>query len=206
MKFDKKLTVPRQILTMMLAIILASLFVPVGVHADPDTAAHQLFLPLVSKADVATASNPSCQLNEQEKRLEELLRNHADQQRPTLTCNPILAAVARAHAEEMGRRAYFNHTNPDGYGPNYFVRQAGYVLPSGYSQENNGNNIESIGAGPNNADGMWDAWMNSDKHTTHLLATGSFFVDQTDYGIGFAQVPGSPYQFYWVFISARPGP
>lgn len=206
MKFDKKLTVPRQILTMMVAIILASLFVPVGVHADPDTAAHQLFLPLITKADVATASNPTCQLNDQEKRIEELLSSHADQQRPQLRCNPILAQVARAHAEEMGRRAYFNHTNPDGYGPNYFVRQAGYVLPSSYSQENNGNNIESIGAGPNNADGMWDAWMHSDKHTTHLLAKGSFFVDQTDYGIGFAQVPGSPYQFYWVFISARPGP
>ena len=206
MKFGKKLAVPRQILTMMVAIILASLFVPVDVHADPDTAAHQLFLPMVAKADVATASNPTCQLNDQEKRLEELLRSHADQQRPQLTCNPILAAVARAHAEEMGRRAYFNHTNPDGYGPNYFVQQAGYVLPSSYSQEANGNNIESIGAGPNNADGMWDAWMKSDKHSTHLLAKGSFFTDQVDYGIGFAQVPGSPYQFYWVFISARPGP
>ena len=98
-----------------------------------------------------------------------------------------------------------DHVNPDGQGPNYLVRSAGYQLPSEYSTEVNGNNIESIGAGAGDADGMWNAWMASNKHVTHILGKTSFFAEQIDYGIGFAQVPGSPYQYYWVFISSKPG-
>lgn len=146
-----------------------------------------------------------CQLNEQEKQIEELLRTHSDQQRTILTCSPILAIIARGRAEDMGRRSYFRHVNPDGFGANYLVRQVGYILPNSYGQAPESNNIESIGAGPNNAIGMWDAWMKSSKHRSHLLGEASFFAEQVDYGIGFAQTPGSPYQYYWVFISARQG-
>lgn len=193
-------------LVAVLLLVLVSWLHPIRVHADPGNSGSQLFLPLVTKSDTVAASESSCQLNAQEKRIEELLRNHPEQGRVKLTCHPILASVARARAEDMGRRAYFAHVNPDGHGANYLVRQAGYVLPSSYSQEANGNNIESIGAGPGNSDGMWDAWMKSSKHNTHLLGKTSFFAEQVEYGIGFAQVPGSPYEFYWVFISARPGP
>lgn len=197
---------PRQSLLVTLILVLITCLVPVRVYADPDTEVHQLFLPMVTKTEVIPASEPACQLNDQEKRIEELLLSHAEQQRPSLACDPILASVARARAQDMGQRAYFAHVNPDGHGPNYLVSQAGYVLPTTYSQEVNGNNIESIGAGPADADGMWNAWMVSEKHTTHLLAKTSFFAEQIEYGIGFAQVPGSPYQYYWVFISARVGP
>ncbi|MEZ4730066.1 MAG: CAP domain-containing protein [Caldilineaceae bacterium] len=200
------LQLPRQLVFVTLILVLITCFIPTHVHADPESGAHQLFLPVVTKTEVVTASEPACQLNDQEKRIEELVIAHPEQQRSSLTCNPKLASVARARAEDMGRRAYFAHVNPDGQGPNYFVRQTGYVLPDFYSQETNGNNIESIGAGPGDADGMWNAWMKSEKHTTHILGKTSFFAEQVEYGIGFAQVPGSPYQFYWVFISARPGP
>lgn len=192
-------------LLVTLIVVLGTTLASVRVYADPANGAYQLFLPVVTKTEVSPAS-ASCQLNDQEKRIEALLTSHAEQQRPSLTCNPILASVARGRAQDMGQRAYFAHVNPDGHGPNYLVRQAGYVLPNSYSQENNGNNIESIGAGPGDADGMWNAWMVSEKHTTHLLGVTSFFAEQIEYGIGFAQVPGSPYQYYWVFISARVGP
>jgi uncharacterized protein YkwD len=196
----------RQGLAAILASVLISWFAPIDAYADPENEAHQLFLPVVTKTEVVVASETPCQLNTQEKRIEELLRTHAEQQRSTLTCDPVLASVARARAEDMGRRAYFAHVNPDGLGPNYFVRQGGYVLPNNYSQEPGGNNVESIGAGPNNADGMWDPWMKSEKHSTHLLGKNSFYAEQVEYGIGFAQVPGSPFEYYWVFISARRGP
>ncbi len=189
-----------------LATVLVTCFVPARVYADPTVDEHQVFLPIVTNVDVSPASEPACQLNDQEKRIEELLRGHSEQQRTTLSCNPTLASVARARAEDMGQRAYFAHVNPDGHGPNYLVRQAGYVLPDGYSQELNGNNIESIGAGPDAADTIWDSWMGSEKHNTHLLGKTSFFAEQVQYGIGFAQVPGSPYQYYWVFISAPVSP
>lgn len=195
----------RQMFLPLLIIALLAWGLPTTAYAEPGDSASQIFLPIVAMTERVTAS-AACELNEWEKRIEELVKTHGEQQRPGMTCNPLLASVARARAEDMGRRAYFNHVNPDGQGPNYFARQAGYVLPASYSQELNGNNIESIGAGPDNADSMWNAWMSSSKHTTHLLGKSSFFAEQVEYGIGVVQVPGSPYQYYWVFISARQGP
>ncbi|MBX3015728.1 MAG: hypothetical protein KF832_29685 [Caldilineaceae bacterium] len=195
----------RQSLATILVVVTLVCLMPDKVYADPLAQEHHLFLPLVLTGPSVQASETVCQLNEQEQRLDELFRTHAEQQRTSLTCNAKLTAVARARAEDMGRRAYFNHVNPDGHGPNYLVRQAGYVLADGYGQELTSNNIESIGAGPNGADSMWNAWMGSEKHSTHLLGKTGFFAEQIEYGIGFVQVPGSPYQYYWVFISARPG-
>jgi uncharacterized protein YkwD len=183
-------------------ILLNSLFVPIAAHAEPG-ADYTVFLPVVA-GKVAQPTAAACDLNEQEKRMEALLLQTPNQGRSSLVCDPILSAVARARAEDMGRRAYFSHVNPDGQGPNYLARQAGYVLPADYSTEVNGNNIESIGAGPADGDGMWNGWMQSSKHTTHILGQNDFFAAQSDYGIGFAQVPGSPYQYYWVFISSKP--
>lgn len=190
------------LLLCLMIMLLHPLSLPIAVHAEP-AADYAVFLPIISD-NIARPTAAACALNEQEKRIEALLLQTPNQGRSSLNCDPILAAVARARAEDMGKRAYFSHVNPDGQGPNYFARQAGYVLPSEYSSAIDGNNIESIGAGPNDADGMWNGWMQSTKHTTHILAQNDFFAEQRDYGIGFAQVPGSPYQFYWVFISAKP--
>lgn len=185
-------------------VLIGVLILPTAAYADPD-APHKIFLPVISgqEAEVVDAA-PMCALNEQEQRIEVLLREHPDQRRSKLVCNPKLSAVARARAQDMGQRAYFSHVNPDGHGPNFLVRQAGYILPSEYSTAPNGNNIESIGAGAGDADGMWNAWMQSSKHLNHILGQDDFFSQQTEYGIGFARVPGSPYQFYWVFISSKP--
>lgn len=187
-------------LGLSLTLIASLVWVPMVAHADPDTGPHKIFLPVVT-----STTEPTCQLNAQEAQLEEFLRSHPNQGRVTLSCNPTLAAVARARAQDMGERGYFGHTNPDGHGPNYLVRQAGYQLPTEYSTAINGNNIESIGAGAGDATGMWNAWMNSSSHLTHILGSETFYAEQIEYGIGFARVPGSPYQFYWVFISSKPG-
>ncbi|MEZ4615086.1 MAG: CAP domain-containing protein [Caldilineaceae bacterium] len=184
------------------SIFLAVIWtVPAAVHAEPETGEHLVFLPVVAGK---TAAPPTCALNQQEQQIQNLLLSHPNQGRIKLVCDPVLSAVARARAEDMGRRGYFSHVNPDGQGPNYLVRQAGYTLPTDYSTAINGNNIESIGAGPGDAAGMWNGWMESTKHVTHILGKTEFFAQQIDYGIGFAQVPGSPYQFYWVFISSKP--
>ena len=183
---------------------------PLNAYADDrgDSAgdAYTVFLPLVSKIEVAPAGEPGCLLNEQEQQIATFMLSHPQQQRPTLACDPILAAVARARAEDLGQRAYFSHVNPDGHGPNYLAMQAGYTLPAAYNHEATGNNIESIGAGANSATSLWDAWMISQKHLTHILGTNDFFVQQNEYGIGYAQVQNSPYQYYWVVIIAKHGP
>jgi Cysteine-rich secretory protein family len=190
----------------LVCVWLAPLNVYAAGPSDSLGDTHTVFLPLVSKIEVAPASEPGCLLNEQEQQIATFLLSHPEQQRPTLACDPLLAAVARSRAADLGQRAYFSHVNPDGHGPNYLVMQAGYSLPTDYNHEATGNNIESIGAGANSATGMWEAWMVSPKHLTHILGTNDFFVQQHEYGIGYAQVQGSPYQYYWVVIIAKAGP
>src|SRR5687767_12039102 len=101
-------------------------------------------------AAVASATWARAQLNSQEERVATLLTNAYDQHRPFVPVDPILPRVARARAIDLARRNYFDHVNPDGHGPNYLVRQAGYSLPATYDQSARGNKIESIAAGDTN--------------------------------------------------------
>ncbi|MCB9421504.1 MAG: hypothetical protein H6667_16995 [Ardenticatenaceae bacterium] len=158
-----------------------------------------VYLPIVLRPN-------TCDLNPQELEIANFAIQHPDQGRPFMNCDPILAQVARERALDMGTRNYFSHTNPDGYGPNYLVRQAGYVLPTWYGAANDANNIESIAAGYTTASAAWTGWLNSAGHRAHVLAEDPFWAAQTNYGIGYAYVPGSTYQHYWVFISAPPEP
>lgn len=170
------------------------------VTAQSGTLTPRAYLPLVIKA-------PACSPNAQEQQIALYMIEHPDQQRPSLTCHPILARVARERAEDMAQRHYCSHVNPDNLGPNYLVTQAGYVLPSFYSTAPDANNIEAIACGHTTAEAAWQAWMNSSSHRTQLLGLDPFFADQIEYGIGYVYDPaGSPFYHYWVVITARPGP
>jgi uncharacterized protein YkwD len=124
--------------------------------------------------------------------------------RAMLAIDPVLTAVARERAADMARRRYFSHVNPDGNGPNQLMRGAGYALPESWGKDRARNSVESIGAGYRNADDAWRAWMGSRCHRAHLLATQSFFRDQTNIGIGYYNDATSPYRKYWVVITAPP--
>lgn len=104
----------------------------------------------------------------------------------------------------MARRKYFGHVNPDGLGPNALVRAVGYPLPSHYSTAAAGNNVESISAGYADAGAAWSGWMGSSAHKTHLLATDSFYQDQTTFGVGYFYDAAAPYGRYYVVITAPP--
>lgn len=143
-------------------------------------------------------------LNAREQALFDLMAGHSNQRRPFLHLDPTLCNVAQARAADMAARHYFDHTDPDGHGPNWWVRNAGYTLPAGYSQAATGNNIESIAAGHASAGAAWDAWMGSSAHAQHVLATNSFYADQTSVGIGYVKSAGSEYTHYWVVITAPP--
>lgn len=192
--------IPPKVFTYVVGLVFLilgnSLFVYSVKAQDPFN--HNLFLPIIVK--------PPCLLNVQEQELGLLLEQDPDQQRASLVCHPILAQVARQRAFDMAERHYFSHTTPEGYGPNYLVRQAGYVLPSYYSTALDANNIESIAAGNSTASDTWQQWMSSTPHRTHLLGLDPFFAEQVEYGIGYASDPDSPYHYYWVVITAKPGP
>lgn len=151
-------------------------------------------------------NSPGSSASQAEERLAQLIIQDPNQKRPSMKRNSILAKVARQRAEDMARRNYFSHTNPDGFGPNYLVKQAGYVLPDHYDQSPSGNNIESIAAGSATAEETKEMWLNSQGHRTHMLGEIDFYAEQIEYGIGYANVPGSDYRYYWVLLTAKPGP
>ncbi len=152
------------------------------------------------------AARAAVSLNSEEQKLASLLTGSSGQRRDRskMVADERLCQVARARAMDMAKRRYFDHVNPDGNGPNYLVRQAGYPLPSHYSTSRSANNVESIGCGYSGASACWDGWMGSSAHKTHLLATSSFYVDQTTYGVGYYYDSGSPYRSYFVVITAPP--
>jgi len=190
----------RGLIIVLILILGGSVFLsPNNYAGSAQSQSHTVYLPLVSM-DVA------CQLSDAEQALADLLLNDPNQQRETMQCDPILAQVARERAIDMGTRDYFSHKTPDGYGPNFLVQQAGYILPGYYDQSDDGNNIESICCGSSTPLSAWNRLMGSEGHRTHLLGLDPFFAAQTDYGIGYAYVPDSRYGDYWVIITARKGP
>lgn len=177
-------------------------FLPVQAQtSSTDALEPRIYLPFIIRPEEII-----CQPNPQEQQIAYLLINDPEQNHPSLTCNPILEQVAGERAQDMINRDYFSHVNPDGYGPNYLVELAGYVLPDWYSGEPEANNIESIAGGYSNASSAWAAWMASAGHRSHLLGETEFYRNQTEYGIGYAYSSNSDYGHYWVVIIAQPGP
>lgn len=161
------------------------------------------FLPLaVDPSKPVPLTN--CGVNNQEKKLATLAKTHPGQERPEMRCNNILSEVAHERAMDMGQNGYFSHVNLDGYGPNFLVEQAGYELPEWWSDSPTLNYIESIAAGYATADEAWNAWIKSNSHRTHVLGENDFWAEQTNYGMGYIYIEGSPFGHYWVFITAPP--
>ncbi|TVR52428.1 MAG: CAP domain-containing protein [Puniceicoccaceae bacterium] len=169
-------------------------------HRELSLLAAALFAP------VCWAAGAEIVPNALELELAELIRNHPGQQRPEMIHNPILHQVARAKVEDLGRRDYWSHTDPDGYGPNVTAALAGYTLPESWLDRNNRNQIEALAAGYHTAQRALEGWLASDSHRRHVLGESDFHRTQTHYGVGFARVPGSTYVRYFAFISAPPDP
>lgn len=160
---------------------------------------HTIFIPYIAKNAAPSGAGDSATYT-----VFELLQCHPDQERHEMIWNDTLSRVAEARAHDMATRNYFSHTNPDGIGPNFLLRQAGYALPDWYEDDRDGNNVESIGGGYATAADVVAGLIDSPAHRQHLLGEIDFFRDQTNVGIGFAFNPNSKYKNYWSIISAPP--
>lgn len=171
------------------------------VQADEPPAADNRtqYLPLIVRAAPPALT---CAPTPEEDELATRMKNHPDQKRPFLVCDPTLERIAREMAQDMAVRDYFSHITPEGVGPNELVRRGGYPLTSGYDPTITANNIQSIGRG-GPLDQTWPLWMTSDSHRKHLIGDGPFWIAQTDYGIGYYYDPNSRSQYYWVILTAR---
>lgn len=124
--------------------------------------------------------------SEQENKLgEEVLRlvnfHRALAGLPWLSLDASLSAVAQAHSEDMAKRNFFSHTNPDGLSP--FDRMKNHGISYRTAAEN-------IAAGQKTPEAVVNGWMNSSGHRANIM-NGAF----NKMGLGTAY--GGSYGIYW---------
>jgi len=114
----------------------------------------------------------------------------------TLTMQNQLRAAARRHSMDMGLRGYFDHMSPGGpcgNNPWERIETAGYA---GFSTAG-----ENIAAGYGTAEQVMAGWMGSPGHCANIMHPAF-----RDIGVGYAEVPGSPFTIYWTQkFGAKPG-
>lgn len=110
---------------------------------------------------------------------------------------------------DMAKRDYFDHTDPDGLGPNHHIHRAGYTLHPDWLTQKEANYFESIGGNhPTAIDGVKSMIRGSAAtrygHRRHLLGLDEWNASLHDIGIGYVRVPtGSTYQSYLCVIIAK---
>lgn len=165
-----------------------------GCIASPTASSRgNIYLPIMSTRLCPQTTEPQVIVN--------LLVNDARQERPVLRCNEALVSAARSRALSMATLGYVAHCDPDGLCPNQVAEAAGCTLPNSYSK--NGNNIESLIVGPNDAVSAYQVLALSPSHAQHLFGIGDFFKNQPDYGIAALYAPGSKFGYYYVFLIGR---
>ncbi len=132
------------------------------------------------------------------------------EKRENLIWSDELAKAAYDKAKDMAERNYFAHVDPDGYGMNYKIDEAGFDLADYLMQSKKANNFESIAAGTNHNTGkimiqqlIIDKGIPSLGHRKHLLGMTSFWADAEYCGIGFYKKPSSTYTYYICVLIAK---
>jgi uncharacterized protein YkwD len=131
------------------------------------------------------------------------------EKRPLLQWNDTLAKVAEAKALDMATRKYVGHVDPDGYGLNQKINEAGYKLNSKWLTSKELNYFESISAGAPSGESairtlIIDKGIPSLGHRKHLLGLDQWAASLYDIGIGFARPDESqPYKSYVCVIIAK---
>lgn len=121
------------------------------------------------------------------------------QQRKFADCvlDPVLVQAAKQKVEDQMLRDYTAHVDPDGHAENWIVRQLGYQLPSFYDADGV-NNISNLYWGSANHYTVFVAWKNSPNHIGRMFGQGSFFQQQTHYGLYMHPISG-----YWCLMFAH---
>ncbi|KJK55486.1 sigma-70 family RNA polymerase sigma factor [Saccharothrix sp. ST-888] len=99
-------------------------------------------------------------------------------------CSPVrnnskLQAAAQGHSDDMAARNFFDHTNPDGAGPQARIEAAGYRWSTWG---------ENIARGQSDPAAVMDSWMHSPGHRANILNCAF-----TELGVGVHQGSGGPW-------------
>jgi uncharacterized protein YkwD len=125
-----------------------------------------------------------------------------------LKWNDALAKVAEAKAIDMATRNYFAHVDPDGFGTNIKMHEAGYTLNKLFLMTKDQNNFESIFAGAPSGIQIISTLIidkNAENlgHRQHLLGLSGSRAKHRDIGIGVASNPASKYKHYACVLIAH---
>lgn len=126
-----------------------------------------------------------------------------------LRWNKDLAKAAELRARDMAERNYFDHSSPEGIGPNHYIVKAGYALNSDWLKKRSANNFESIAANhPTAVDGIKAFIIGKGSpgfmHRKHVLGLDPWNASLLDIGIGFVRIPeGANYKTYLSVIIAK---
>ncbi|MGI5471099.1 CAP domain-containing protein [Streptomyces sp. CA-132043] len=106
-----------------------------------------------------------------------------NKERVTAGCAPLtadggLAGLAQDFSEDMARRDFFDHTDPDGATPWDRAKTAGIADLGG----------ENIARGQSTPEAVMDSWMNSPGHRANILN-----CDYRTLGVGLHRSPGGPW-------------
>lgn len=108
-----------------------------------------------------------------------------------LTRLEALATAAQAHAEDMGQRGFFSHTNPEGLSPFERLRALGY--------KNYNLSGENIACGQTSPEHAMQSWMQSAGHKANILN-----ATYTALGVGFARGASGRCTTLWVQVFSKP--
>jgi uncharacterized protein YkwD len=106
-------------------------------------------------------------------------RERAARSLPALTPRTELDAATQRHSEDMGRRTFFAHDNPDGASPHDRILAAGYA-----ADHSTGENLYAGYEADATPAAAVKGWMNSRGHRENILRP--IF---TEAGIGIARQP-----------------
>lgn len=141
---------------------------------------------------VLTAAGAPAALSDFESevvRLVNLERKQNDASCPNLALHPTLRQVAYAHSKDMADRNFFDHTNPDGEGPDDRVNKTDYKWER---------LAENIAAGYETPQAVVEGWMNSAGHRRNILNCAYL-----DTGVGYYFRVESEWGYYWTQLFGR---
>jgi len=129
--------------------------------------------------------------------------------RSSLVWNDTLANIAQKKAEDMAKRSYFAHIDPDGNGINILILKGGYAIPEEWTTPKSNNYFESLSAGNvTPKEGivylLRDGNITNHReagHRNHLLGIEKFYSNLSDIGIGWAT--GGKYGTYLCVIITK---
>ncbi len=136
-----------------------------------------------------------------------LMVDDPQQGRKPCQWNQKLADIALSRVQSMAQFGWTGHVEPGGYGPNQWAKRGGYRLPAFYLADKSLNYIESLqygGGADVDVDVVWQRWMDSPHHKTHILGLTPFFASQTQVGIASYFLQDSQAGIYHCILSAPP--